>query len=326
MCVLELIMPSQSVIVWDLETVPDLDGFAAANDLVGKPAADVRAALGNQFPKHIYHSIVCIGALVAHRESDHWAVDALGAPHVGERTERQLISAFCDKIAELTPQLVTFNGNSFDLPVLRYRAMIHGVSAPGLAARLYFNRYTEDAVDLCDILSSFAPHTKASLNELSKIMGMPGKPEGIGGTDVERYFLEGRIKEIADYCETDVVNTYRVWLRYELFRGRLSESEHQASERNLADFMGRRVNTAPQAPRAPEVQQPEVRVGEVESSHRASAPAGMATSIDTWVADLLDKPEKTRAASLYELLLRLNLNVSHLDEAREAYVRRLGLR
>jgi hypothetical protein len=64
------------------------------------------------------------------------------------------------------------------------------VSAPGLAARLYFNRYTEDAVDLCDILSSFAPHTKASLNELSKIMGLPGKPEGIDGTEVERYLLE----------------------------------------------------------------------------------------------------------------------------------------
>ena len=232
-----------SVIIWDLETVPDLAGFAAANDLVGKPDADVRAELGNKFPKHIYHTIVCIGALVAHRESAHWAVDALGAPHVGERTEKQLIAAFCDKIAELTPQLVTFNGNSFDLPVLRYRAMIHGVSAPGLAARPYFNRYTEDAVDLCDILSSFAPHTKASLNELSKIMGMPGKPGGIDGNEVERYFLEGRIKEIADYCETDVVNTYRVWLRYELFRGRLGESEHQASERSLADFIGARVNT-----------------------------------------------------------------------------------
>ena len=100
-----------SVIVWDLETVPDLAGFAAANDLVGKPDADIRADLGNKFPKHIYHTIVCIGALVAHRESDHWAVDALGAPHVGERTEKQLIGAFCDKIAELTPQLVTFNGN-----------------------------------------------------------------------------------------------------------------------------------------------------------------------------------------------------------------------
>jgi 3'-5' exonuclease len=121
------------------------------------------------------------------------------------------VGAFCDKIAELKPQLVTFNGNSFDLPVLRYRAMIHGVSAPGLAARLYFNRYTEDAVDLCDILSSFAPHTKASLNELSKIMGLSGKPEGIDGAEVERYFLEGRIRENR---EVDVVNTYRVWLRY----------------------------------------------------------------------------------------------------------------
>ena len=74
-------------------------------------------------------------------------------------------------------------------------------------------------------------------------MGMPGKPEDIDGTDVERYFLEGRIKEIANYCETDVVNTYRVWLRYELFRGRLGESDHQASERSLADFLGARVNT-----------------------------------------------------------------------------------
>ena len=234
-----------SVIVWDLETVPDLAGFAAANDLVGKRDADVREVLGNKFPKHIYHTIVCIGALVAHREGDCWAVDALGAPHVGERTEKQLISAFCDKIAELTPQLVTFNGNSFDLPVLRYRSMIHGVSARGLAVRPYFNRYTEDAVDLCDILSSFAPHTKASLNELSKIMGMPGKPESIDGSDVERYFLDGRIKEIANYCETDVVNTYRVWLRYELFRGRLTESEHEASERNLAEYIKARSNTKP---------------------------------------------------------------------------------
>jgi 3'-5' exonuclease len=232
-----------SVIVWDLETVPDLGGFAAANDLVGKTDADIRAALGTRFPKHIYHTIVCIGALVAHRESDHWAVDALGAPHVGERPEKQLIGAFCEKIAELAPQLVTFNGNSFDLPVLRYRAMIHGISAPGLATRPYFNRYTEDAVDLCDILSSFAPHTKASLNELSKIMGLPGKSGGIDGSDVERYFSEGKIKEIADYCEADVVNTYRVWLRYELFRGRLQEGEHQASERSLADFIRARVST-----------------------------------------------------------------------------------
>src|SRR4029450_1952954 len=124
---------SPSVIVWDLETVPDLPGFAAANDLVGKSDVEVREAIGDKFPKHIYHSIICIGALIAHREDDRWIVDALGAPHVGERTEKQLISAFCDKITELPPQLITFCGSSFDLPVLRYRAMVHGVPAPGLA-------------------------------------------------------------------------------------------------------------------------------------------------------------------------------------------------
>ena len=236
------------VIVWDLETVPDIAGYAAANGLTGKSDEEIRGALGNKFPKHIYHSIVCIGALVAHKEADHWAVDAIGAPHVGERTEKQLISAFVNKIAELNPELVTFNGNTFDLPVLRYRAMIHAVSAPGLTDRSYFNRYTEDALDLCDVLSSFAPHTKASLDELSRIMGLPGKPDSIDGTEVERYFLDGKIKEIADYCENDVVNTYRVWLRYELFRGELTEIGFEASEAMLEQFIAARSTKKPVFP------------------------------------------------------------------------------
>jgi predicted 3'-5' exonuclease similar to PolB exonuclease domain len=115
-------------------------------------------------------------------------VDAVGAPHVGERTEKELISAFCDRIAELSPRLVTFNGHSFDLPVLRYRAMALGVSAPGLSARPYFHRYSEDAVDLCDVFSSFTPQGKATLHEISRVMGLPGKPKGFDGGEVERYF------------------------------------------------------------------------------------------------------------------------------------------
>jgi hypothetical protein len=83
---------TQSVIVWDIETVPDLRGFAAAKGLVNKSDDEVRAEMGDKFPKLIYHSIVCIGALIAQRRDERWEVSAVGAPNVGERTEKEIIS------------------------------------------------------------------------------------------------------------------------------------------------------------------------------------------------------------------------------------------
>jgi predicted PolB exonuclease-like 3'-5' exonuclease len=144
-------MPEQYVIAWDLETIPDLE---AARRMLGLPdaaEAEVREALGSKFPKHLLHKIVCIGALIACRQPEGWRVEALGAPHIGERPEAKLISDFVEKIGQLHPQLITFNGHSFDLPVLRYRAMVNRVAAIGLQVRPYFHRYTDDALDLCDI-------------------------------------------------------------------------------------------------------------------------------------------------------------------------------
>jgi len=233
------------VLVWDIETVPNLRGFAAANSLEGRSDDEVRAVMGDKFPKHIYHSIACIGALIAHHDGNHWVVDALGAPHVGERSEKELIAAFVERIAELTPQLVTFNGSSFDLPVLRYRAMTHSIAAPGLSARHYFNRYTDDAIDLCDVLSSFTSQAKVTLHGLCRVMGLPGKPDYIDGGEVDKYFQEGRIQDIADYCESDVVNTYRVWLRHELFRGKLTNAAFRASEADLSAFITARSDIKP---------------------------------------------------------------------------------
>jgi predicted PolB exonuclease-like 3'-5' exonuclease len=117
--------------------------------MVGAPTSELRTALGDGFPKHPFHKVACIGALIASRYPEGWSIEALGAPHLGERSESELIGSFIAKIGELRPQLITFNGNSFDLPVLRYRAMVNRVVGSGLQVRPYFHRYTEDALDLC---------------------------------------------------------------------------------------------------------------------------------------------------------------------------------
>ncbi len=193
--------------------------------------------MGDEFPKLIYHSIICIGALVATRTPNGYEVQAVGAPHLGRRTEKELIETFVDKIGRLSPQMVTFNGSGFDLPVLRYRAMIHRVFAPGMHNRAYFHRYTDDCVDLCDVLASFSYGGKAKLDELSRIMGLPGKPDGVDGSQVEAYFNAGRIQDIAEYCRSDVINTYRLWLRHELFRGRLDGAQFDYSEFDVGRFV-----------------------------------------------------------------------------------------
>jgi predicted PolB exonuclease-like 3'-5' exonuclease len=238
-------MTEQTVVVWDLETVPDLAAAARMLDLGAAPEVKVRAALGSGFPKHPLHKIVCIGALVASRQSEGWRIDALGAPHIGERTEAKLISDFIEKIGQLLPQLITFNGHSFDLPVLRYRAMVNRVSAGGLQVRQYFHRYTDHALDLCDALGSYMPGAKVKLDEVSKILGLTGKPEGIDGSRVEEMVLAGQIEEVARYCESDVLNTYRVWLVYELFRGSIIAKELEWSEMQIRDFVVARKASNP---------------------------------------------------------------------------------
>jgi 3'-5' exonuclease len=230
-------MPEQSVIVWELETVPDLAAAARMLDLPNATDAEVREALGTTFPKHPLHKIVCIGALIASRQPEGWRVDALGAPHIGERSEAKLISDFVEKIGQLRPQLITFNGHSFDLPVLRYRAMVNRVSAAGLQIRPYFHRYNDDALDLCDVLGSYVPGAKVKLDEVSKILGLTGKSEGVDGSRVEEMVLAGQIDEVARYCESDVLNTYRVWLVYELFRGTITSSELDWSEQRADEVI-----------------------------------------------------------------------------------------
>lgn len=233
-------MSDNLVLVFDLETVPDIQAWGAAAGQHGHSEKALREQMGDKFPRQIFHRIVCLGALLADRGADGvWRATALEAPTLADRDERGLIQDFVDRIAQLKPRLVTFNGASFDLPVLRYRAMMHRVSAPGLAARRYFDRFAGDMVDLCDLLSSYDNHHRVGLSQLARVLGLPGKPEGVDGSAVEGLFRDGRLKEISDYCRSDVLNTYGIWLRHELFCGALGEVEFAASEADLAAFVER---------------------------------------------------------------------------------------
>lgn len=238
-------MAPEQVVVFDLETVPDLQAYRRAEGLGSLCDAETLERLGDKFPKLPYHQIACIGAVVSERRDDGWHVCSIGAPHCGERDERAIISSFFDRVGAGVTTLVSFNGHSFDLPVLRYRAMLHGLSGGAFGRRAYFNRYSPDSLDLCDVLSSFDSRGKVGLDALSRIMGLQGKPEGISGKDVAAYVADGKIKEVAAYCETDVINTYRLWLRYELFSARLTPEQFKASEESLLSFIARAVERKP---------------------------------------------------------------------------------
>ncbi|WP_187272496.1 3'-5' exonuclease [Methylobacterium sp. WL9] len=228
---------STHVVVFDLETVPDLAAVARVHDLDPGDADAARDKLGPAFPKLIFHSIVAIGALIAVREDGAYRVQALGAPHVGERSEGRLIEDFAGKLDRLRPQLVSFNGHGFDLPVLRYRAMINGIAAAGLTCRPYFRRYDEAALDLCDHLGNYDARGKIGLDALCRALDLPGKQIGVDGASVAGFVAAGRLAEVAAYCVSDVCATFRLFLAYELMRGALDPDGHARSSASLERFI-----------------------------------------------------------------------------------------
>lgn len=225
-------MAENSVLVFDIEAVPDVQAFAKAEHLESHPDWSVRKQMGEKVARQLFQRIVCIGSLRATRRDGAWRVDSIETPHAGEASEAELIQRFARRL-EGAPLLVSFNGHTFDLPVLRYRAMMNKVSVPGLTARRYFDRAASDSIDLCDLLSGQERHARASLDELSRVLGRPGKPAGVDGSAVEEMFQAGKHAEIAAYCRSDVINTYRIWLRYELFCSRLNDAQFAASEAGL---------------------------------------------------------------------------------------------
>ncbi len=222
---------------FDIETVPDVDFGQRFWDLDGLPDSEVATAMmfkqlqktGSDFlPLHLQR-IVAIS--VSFRTADTFKVWTLGDE---ESDEAEIVQRFFDGIERYTPDLVSWNGSGFDLPVLHYRALKHNIQAPrywetgendrDFKWNNYMSRFHWRHIDLMDVLAGFQPRGRASLDQMAVLLGFPGKL-GMSGDKVWDKFQEGGIREIRDYCETDVLNTWLCFLRFEFMRGKLDQAE-----------------------------------------------------------------------------------------------------
>lgn len=238
------------VLAFDIETIPDTAGIRKLHelpaDLADGEVAEFafqkrRAATGSDFlPLHLQRVAVISCAL---REGERFAVWSLAEPKLGEA---EIIQRFYDGIEKFTPQLVSWNGGGFDLPVLHYRAMLHGVVSHRywdvgeddreFRFNNYLGRFHWRHIDLMDVLAGFQGRARARLDEIAVMLGFPGKM-GMDGSKVWEAWQAGGIGEIRDYCETDVLNTYLVYLRFQHIRGLLDEAGLERELARVRDFL-----------------------------------------------------------------------------------------
>ena len=217
-------------LAFDIETVPDVAGIRRLHDLpedlpdhdVAELAAQKRRVqTGNDFLPPYLQRVIVISCVM--RSDDGVQVFSIGEPDVAEGAAIQRFFAGIDKHV---PQIVSWNGRGFDLPVLVSRGLIHGVSAAcfwdngndnkDFRYSNYVNRFHERHVDLMDVLALYGGRG-SPLDDLARLSGFPGKL-GMKGNAVWESFRAGEIAAIRNYCEADCANTYLLYLRFQLMR------------------------------------------------------------------------------------------------------------
>lgn len=246
-------MLHRNLLVFDIETVPDTD---AVPNLTGFTDPDIDLRRGelehyhlevtggkNAFPRQPFHKVVAISFLLAEIDRDGqgeaYYLKELRSGGTEQSPEADLVKGFFQFFERHVPRLVSFNGRGFDLPVLKYRAMVHGVQARLLHDKTnkwenYSQRYAPDwHCDLIETLSDYGASARVRLNEVCSVLGFPGK-FGVDGSKVTDMYDAGDIAAIRNYCETDVLNTYLVYLRQQMHTGILSKEGYN---RAVADVV-----------------------------------------------------------------------------------------
>ena len=239
-----------NILVFDIETIPDIGSGRRLYELEGLSDADVAKIMfhkrreetgDSEFLRHHLHRIVAISVVM--RRADQLKVWSLGDE---KSDEADLIRRFFDGIEKYAPTLVTWNGGGFDLPVLHYRSLVHSIAAPrywdtgdldrDFKWNNYISRFHWRHTDLMDVLAGYQPRASAPLDDIAQMLGLPGKL-GMDGSKVWDAYQAGKLGEIRDYCETDVLNTYLVYLRFELIRGSLDQPGYDQETQRVRELL-----------------------------------------------------------------------------------------
>ena len=257
-------MQHKSLFVFDIETIPDVGAAKNLLDFESDDIDECRQALTdyhlkitdgkNPFLRQPFHKVVAISFLEAEivRDGDQERYNLKEIRSGGniDSIEEELIKGFFAHLKKEPPRLVSFNGRSFDLPVLKYRAMKYDVAAPwfykmGDKWNNYSQRYSLDwHCDLIEAFSDYGASARVKMNELCAIFGFPGKT-GIDGSKVTEYYDQGKVAEIRDYCETDVANTYLLYLAYQHHNGILSSAGFAQAKEDLANYLNMSADEKP---------------------------------------------------------------------------------
>lgn len=227
--------PTTEYLVLDIETIPDGERWSRPDT-----TSDPRPA----FPPTWAHRIVVIGYLWL---DHHYRLKRLGV--IGDASgaitgsddqrERELLEDFSRFVGKARPVLVTYNGRSFDLPVIVLRSLTHGVPLPWYyRERDMRYRFSEEGhLDLCDWLAEHGATRSGSLDAVAKLIGLPGKL-GVDGSQVEGMYQAGQLDAIQRYCLADVAQTALLFLRFRLLQGQLAEDRYRAAATALLDALG----------------------------------------------------------------------------------------
>lgn len=242
------------ILAFDIETIPDVHGIRLLNnlpkhlndeDVVEFALQQNRAKNGSDFMPHHLHKVVAISCCL--RTCNAIRVGTIGNE---QSDEAEMINDFFKTIEKYTPTLVSWNGGGFDLPVLHYRAMIHGIQAArywnlgdadyddsrDFKWNNYISRYHTRHTDLMDLLALYTGRANAPLDQMAKLCGFPGKL-GMDGSKVWSAYTAGNIKDIRDYCETDAMNTYLMYQRFRLMNGALSPEEYNDEIEKAQEYL-----------------------------------------------------------------------------------------